>query len=131
MVRPRKTRTTLRSVQAASVTSYSIATNLISDLRNTACGREICSPGHTFMDFRLVGLCHCFGSIATRQSWPHTSGTFSVSGLALAGAGLIVAGRAPENVVTQYPPGRSTDMRDGPRRLPLIALGALGALIAL
>jgi len=31
--------------------------------------------------------------------------------------------------VTQYPPGRSTDMRDGPRRLPLIALGALGALI--
>src|ERR1700738_5236453 len=33
--------------------------------------------------------------------------------------------------VTRYPPGRSTDMRDGPRRLPLIALGALGALIAL
>ena len=87
-------------VQAASVSSYSIATNLISDLGNTACGREICSPWHTFMNatFVFVGLCHCFGSIATRQSWPHTSGTFGVGVLALAGAGLIVAGLAPENV---------------------------------
>jgi hypothetical protein len=34
-------------------------------------------------------------------------------------------------VVTHDPPERSTDMRDGPRRLPLIVLGALGALIAL
>ena len=34
-------------------------------------------------------------------------------------------------VVTHDPPERSTDMRDGPRRLPLVALGALGALIAL
>ena len=33
--------------------------------------------------------------------------------------------------VTHDPPGRFTDMRGGPRRLPLIALGALGALIAL
>jgi hypothetical protein len=35
------------------------------------------------------------------------------------------------DLVTHDPPGRSTDMQDGPRRLPLIALGALGALIAL
>ncbi len=27
-------------------------------------------------------------------------------------------------LVTHDPPGRSTDMQDGPRRLPLIALGA-------
>ena len=34
-------------------------------------------------------------------------------------------------VVTHSPRGRSTDVRDGPRRLPLIVFGALGALIAL
>lgn len=33
--------------------------------------------------------------------------------------------------VTHDPPGRSIDVPDGPRRLPLIALGAPGALIAL
>ena len=30
--------------QAASARPFSLQTNLISDLGNTACGREICSP---------------------------------------------------------------------------------------
>src|ERR1700686_905362 len=37
----------------------------------------------------------------------------------------------PAWFVTHGPPGRSTGVRDGPRRLPLIAVGSVGALIAL
>ena len=87
--------------QAASTRPYSLATNLISDLGNTACGPAICSPLHGVMNatFVLVGLCHGIGALATYRAWPRPRpGSVGVLVLAIAGAGLVVAGLSPENV---------------------------------
>ncbi len=86
---------------AASRRPYSLATNLISDLGNTTCGPAICSPLHTFVNatFVVVGLCHALGALASHRAWPRVrSGRLGVELLAIAGAGLIVAGLSPENV---------------------------------
>ena len=87
--------------QAASARPFSLATNLISDLGNTACGPAVCSPLHAFVNatFVGVGLCHALGAAATYRAWPRVRGSaIGVVLLAVAGAGLIVAGLAPENV---------------------------------
>ncbi len=86
---------------AASARPYSLATNLISDLGNTSCGPDICSPLHGLVNatFVVVGLCHGFGAAGTYRAWPRRNpATFGVPLLFVAGAGLIVAGLAPENV---------------------------------
>jgi hypothetical membrane protein len=96
-------------VQAASARPYSLATNYISDLGNTACGSysaggyhaDVCSPLHGLMNatFIVVGLLHVLGAILTRRAWPRRLLTSSgLALLALAGVGLILAGFAPENV---------------------------------
>ena len=93
--------------QAASTRPFDLATNLISDLGNTACGPAICSPLHGFMNatFIVVGLCHGFGALATYRAWPRRGlgylgvlGHLGLLAVAIAGAGLVVAGLAPENV---------------------------------
>jgi hypothetical membrane protein len=96
-------------VQAAFTRPFSLATNFISDLGNTACGpfadggyqATVCSPLHVLMNatFIAVGAFHVGGAICTRRAWPR--GTLSGIGLvllAIAGVGLILAGLAPENV---------------------------------
>ncbi len=87
--------------QVAFARPYSLATNLISDLDNTGCGPDICSPLHTFMNatFVLVGALHVLGALATYRSWPR--GRLRDIGVVLvtvAGTALIVAGLAPEGV---------------------------------
>src|SRR6185312_1598211 len=59
-------------VQSASARPYSLATNLISDLGNTACGPDICSPLHGLMNatFFVVALFHILGAITTYSAWP-------------------------------------------------------------
>jgi hypothetical membrane protein len=97
-------------VQAASARPYSLATNLISDLGNTACGPTVCSPLHGLMNatFIAVGVLHVAGALATQQAWP--SGRqrtlnaallwrrLGAALLVVAGIGLLQAGMAPENV---------------------------------
>ncbi len=86
---------------AVFIRPYSFATNLISDLGNTACGPVICSPLHGFMNatFVVVGLCHALGGLATYRAWPRPRlGYVGVQLLVIAGAGLIVAGLSPENL---------------------------------
>ncbi|HET9849281.1 MAG TPA: DUF998 domain-containing protein [Candidatus Dormibacteraeota bacterium] len=104
-------------VQLAFARPYSLQTNLISDLGNTACGPDICSPLHTFMNatFIAVGLLHWAGAVATWRAWP--SGGPSVAGkvvLAFAGWCLAYAGANPENL-----------------RPALHTFGAVGGLISL
>lgn len=87
--------------QVASTRPFDMATNLISDLGNTACGPDICSPLHTFVNvtFVVVGSFHILGAVAAYRAWPRR--TLSAAGLValrVAGAGLIVAGLNPENV---------------------------------
>ncbi len=45
--------------QAASSRPYSLATNLISDLGNTACGPAVCSPLHTLVRLGTQESCRC------------------------------------------------------------------------
>ena len=86
--------------QAATTRPYSLTTNLISDLGNTACGPDLCSPLHGLMNatFVLVGLLHAVGAVTTWRAWPRYLGsTIGVALLALAGTALVIAGLAPEN----------------------------------
>lgn len=87
--------------QAAFARPYDIATNLISDLGNTACGPVICSPLHAVMNvtFIVVGGLHWLGAIATQAAWPRRPvSSVGRALVAFAGVGLILAGAAPENV---------------------------------
>lgn len=87
--------------QAASTRPYHLTTNLISDLGNTACGPDICSPRHTLVNatFVVVGVCHLAGALLTVKAWPRQRlGLVGAGFIAVAGAGLVVAGLAPENV---------------------------------
>jgi hypothetical membrane protein len=96
-------------VQAAWTRPYSLATNFISDLGSTMCGpspvaghhADVCSPLHGLMNgtFIAVGLLHLLGAVLTRDAWPRRPA--SAAGLvllAVAGAGLVVVGLAPEDV---------------------------------
>jgi hypothetical membrane protein len=95
-------------VQAATTRPYSLTANLISDLGITACGPfsnggyhvDVCSPLHGFMDgtFVVVGLLQVIGAIAMRRAWPLPRAYGGLILLVLAGAGLALAGLAPENV---------------------------------
>ena len=88
-------------VQAASAAPYSVTTNLISDLGNSACKPDICSPLHAFMNatFVVVGVLHVLGAITTFRAWPRPRvSTLGIWLLVVAGDGLIVAGLAPENL---------------------------------
>jgi hypothetical membrane protein len=69
-------------VQAASAAPYSLTTNLISDLGNTACGSDICSPLHAFMNttFVVVGVFHGLGAITTYHAWRDRASAASVYG---------------------------------------------------
>ncbi len=102
--------------QAASAAPYSLATNLISDLGNTACTPEICSPLHALVNaaFVVTGVCHAGGALAAFRARPRGLGRLGAALLVAAGAGLAVAGLAPENVN----PGAH-------------AAGALGGLVCL
>jgi hypothetical membrane protein len=87
--------------QAASTRPFDMATNLISDLGNTACGADICSPLHTFVNvsFVAVGAMHALGAMATYRAWPlRIRGIVGSCLLVAAGVGLMLAGLAPENV---------------------------------
>ena len=86
--------------QAASARPYSLATNLISDLGNTSCGPDICSPFHGFMNavFVAVGMLHLLGAVASVPAWPwRPMSTVGVGLVGVAGIGLITVGLAPEN----------------------------------
>lgn len=88
-------------VQAASVRPYSMLTQPISDLANTACGPSICSPLHDLMNatFIAVGLLHAIGAVAIQHAWPPSLRRRAATVLlALAGANLVIVGLSPENV---------------------------------
>jgi hypothetical membrane protein len=97
-------------VQAASARPYSLATQVISDLGNTACGPAVCSPLHGLMNatFIAVGLLHAAGALTAQQAWPPgkqrtlsaalLTRTLGAALLVLAGNGLLWAGASPENV---------------------------------
>lgn len=88
-------------VQGASTRPFSLTTNLISDLGNTACGPTVCSPLHTLMNaiFILVGLLHWAGAVMIRSAWPQPRLRMPATVLvSLAGWGLAYAGVFPENV---------------------------------
>jgi hypothetical membrane protein len=104
--------------QAAWRTPYSLLTNSISDLGNTACGtwppasvnlkslglsaQYICSPQHTVMNvaFILAGVLILAGLYLTRSQWPRRRLTaWGMALLAVAGVGKIIVGLVPENTV--------------------------------
>jgi hypothetical membrane protein len=100
--------------QAAWRTPYSLVTNSISDLGNTACGtwppssvnlkslglsaQYICSPQHTVII--AAGVLILLGLFLTRPQWPSRRlATWGMALLAAAGVGKIIVGLVPENTV--------------------------------
>ena len=86
--------------------AYNWATNLISDLGNTACGtyanRFVCSPQHGLMNasFILLGLTMATGALLIYQEFQETK--LSLVGftlMGLAGVGSMLVGAFPENTV--------------------------------
>jgi hypothetical membrane protein len=104
--------------QAAWRTPYSMLTNSISDLGNTACGTwppasvnlarlglsagYVCSPLHSVMNvsFIVAGVLILLGLYLTRSVWPRRRLTaWGMALLAMAGVGKIIVGLVPENTV--------------------------------
>jgi hypothetical membrane protein len=104
--------------QAAWHTPYSMVTNSISDLGNTACGTwppasanlgrlglsasYVCSPLHSVMNasFIAAGVLILLGVYLTRSVWPRRRlTTWGMVLLAVAGVGKITVGLVPENTV--------------------------------
>jgi hypothetical membrane protein len=99
-------------VQSSWTTPFSLATNYISDLGNTACGpypagssSYVCSPWHAVMNasFIVTGVCLLAGALLLRRTLG--TGRTNAAGLALValgGPGFILVGAFPENV--NHPP---------------------------
>jgi hypothetical membrane protein len=92
--------------QAASARPFSLATNLISDLGDTACGPALCSPLHPLVNatFIAVGSLHWFGALANLGAWPPPVRNRARAGLALlvvAGWALVLVGLSPENLAPE------------------------------
>jgi hypothetical membrane protein len=95
-------------VQAAWTTPFSLATNFISDLGNTACANYpaggtayVCSPWHAAMNvsFALQGVIIIAGALLTAPlRRPGRAGISILVLLFLTGLGLIGVGAFPENV---------------------------------
>ena len=87
---------------------YSLTDRYISDLGNTACGPYpaasstiVCSPWHAWMNasFILLGVTMSAGGLLTRRAFGHTRVAIAARVLfVLAGAGVALVGRFPENV---------------------------------
>jgi hypothetical membrane protein len=88
---------------------YSLASNAISDLGVTACGRitiagqagSYCSPQHDLMNASLVatGILMLLGLYLTRPIWPaRRLARWGIALFTLAGIGKILVGIAPGNV---------------------------------
>lgn len=94
-------------VAAAWKTHYSLLTNTISDLGNTACGiygsRPVCSPLHDTMNasFILLGITMYIGATLIYQGFKKTPGTaLGFNFMALAGIGTVLVGLFPENTIS-------------------------------
>jgi len=90
----------------AWTTPFSLRTNVISDLGNTACGaygdRFVCSPLHWLMNasFIILGVTMIVGATLIYQEFKETRGSLIGFGfMGLAGAGTIIVGLFPENSV--------------------------------
>jgi len=86
---------------------FSLMTNAISDLGNTACGqyadRFVCSPLHAWMNasFVLLGVTMVIGSFfITSEFRPNLYSRIGFRCMALAGLGTIFVGLFPENTVS-------------------------------
>lgn len=92
--------------QVAWRTPFSLVDNRVSDLGATSCGTAltgafICSPLHAVMNATLVvtGLLLLAGMVLVRGAWPRRRlTTWGLVMLAIAGAGTVLVGLAPENV---------------------------------
>jgi len=96
---------------------YSFVTNTISDLGNTACHSNVCSPRHTLMNVTLgiLGLAMLIGSILIyreftnrafregrsqrEQSREEVAAKLGFACLAIGGIGAMLVGGFPENTI--------------------------------
>src|SRR6266508_1958968 len=119
-------------VQSAWTTPFSLTTNYISDLGNTACGpypvasnMYVCSPWHAWMNasFILLGVIILVGAALIYCAFP--AGRTRTAGLvllALAGPGEILVGLFPENVnITPHTIGAAAHFVSG--NLGILVLG--------
>ena len=95
-------------VQSRWTTSYSLSSNVISDLGNTACGpfphatsHDVCSPLHDVFNVSIIvlGLLGILGAVLVRSGFPpRRTATIGLALLAIGSAGAIGVGASPENV---------------------------------
>ncbi len=125
-------------VQSAWDTPFSLRTNFISDLGNTACAAYppgsdsyVCSPWHALMNvsFLVLGASKVFGSIL---AWPvFRPSRWAAAGLvllAVSGVGAIMVGLFPENVNgTLHRTGAGLDLVSGNLAIVVIGMALLPA----
>ena len=123
-------------VQSAWTTPFSLTTNFISDLGNTACGsypvgssNYVCSPWHAGMNasFTSLGLIILLGIALTWRAFPlGRTRMIGLALLALAGPGEILVGLFPENVnITPHTIGAAAHFVSGN-----LGIAVLGIAIA-
>lgn len=91
------------AAESAMRTPYNPLVDAVSDLGVTTCTRRLCSPDFWMLDGSLIllGLCLALGGWLTHLSAPRLWWGCWVATVALSvgGAGLVLAGAVPENVV--------------------------------
>lgn len=125
-------------VQSAWSTPFSLTSNFISDLGNTACApypagsqHYVCSPWHFWMNasFVLFGLTIPLGAAFARGAFPNgLLRTVTLVLLALAGPGYVLVGLYPENVdITPHKIGAGLVFISGNLGLALLGVEILQA----
>jgi hypothetical membrane protein len=92
--------------------SYSLVSNTISDLGNTACGpygsAYVCSPRHLYMDaaFIFLGIVMATGSVllyhefTERRRVERNAARIGFTCMAVGGVGAMIVGAFPENTIS-------------------------------
>lgn len=120
-------------VASAWSVPFDLTERYISDLGNTVCGPYpagsntiVCSPWHAWMNasFILLGITMGAGGLLTRQAFRHTGLAIAARiFFVLAGAGVALVGRFPENVnITLHAAGAGVNFGLGNAALVLFGL---------
>jgi hypothetical membrane protein len=123
-------------VQSAWTTPFHLSTHFISDLGNTACGKDqavsgsyVCSPWHAWMNasFLLIGITIAAGAWLIGGFPSRRVAALGRILIALAGVGFVLVGLFPENVAIEpHRLGAALNFVGGNLGLAVLGVALLG-----